>query len=175
MINAGPSKSLTQHRCSYYGRAIPNTKAPRYLQAESEVCVDIGTIFIQVGDGAALVIRCEEDGDGVRLVPAANTEELAEQTIRAVAELGGTLDEDGLYICTNQLQAAAHFPPLSLPTDAITVGEAGTLLWPDASRAERWERLKTLRNAGTLRVYRAGLSEAMRQYVSQAAVMQVAE
>ena len=137
--------------------------------------MDIGMIYIQVTGGTALVVRREEHGSDVRLVPAPNATELADQAARFVATLGGTLEQDGLYISSNQLQAAAAFPPLPLPADALGVGEAGSLLWPDASRGERWERLRALRDAGAVRIYRVGMGEAMRQYVSQAVVEHLAE
>lgn len=132
-------------------------------------------IYIQVQGGTALVVRREEHGSDVRLVPAPNAAELADQAARFVTTLGGTLEQDGLFICTNELQAAAAFPPLPLPADALGIGEAGRLLWPEASRSERWERLRALRDAGAVRVYRVGMGEAMRQYVSQAAVERLAE
>lgn len=137
--------------------------------------MDIGMIYIQVQGGTALIVRREEHGSDVRLVPAPNATELAGQAARVVAGLGGTLDEDGLFICTNELQAAAAFPPLPLPADALGIGEAGRLLWPEASRSERWERLKAMRDARAVRIYRVGLGEAMRQYVSQAVVERLAE
>ena len=105
--------------------------------------MDIGMIVIQVKDGTALVVRCEEDGAGTRLVPASNTSEIADQAARAVAEwFDRTLDEDGLYLCTDQLQAAAEFSPLPLPTDTITMREAGMLLASNTSQQERWERIR---------------------------------
>lgn len=137
--------------------------------------MDIGMIYIQVQGGTALVVRREEHGSDERLVPAVNAAELADDAARFVADLGGTLAQDGLYISSNQLQAAAAFPPLPLPADALGVGEAGRLLWPDASRGERWERLRALRDAGTVRVYRIGINEGTRQFVSWAAVTQVVE
>jgi hypothetical protein len=136
--------------------------------------MDIGMIYIQVTGGTALVVRCEEHGEDVRLVPAVNAAELADQAARVVAGLGGTLEQDGLYISSDQLQAVAAFPPLPLPADAMGVGEAGRLLWPEASRSERWEQLKAMRNAGAVRVYRVGMGEGMRQFVSWGTVARLA-
>lgn len=135
--------------------------------------MDIGMIVIQVKDGTALVVRCEEESTGTRLVPAANAAELADQATRVVAGcFHATLDQDGVYLCTDELQAAAVFPPLPLPADAITMREAGLLLAPNASPQERWARLSTLRNATTLRIYRLGIAHEIKQYVSRSAAEQ---
>lgn len=129
--------------------------------------MEIGVTLIQVKDGVAQVVRCEEDGAGTRLVPAVNAAELADQAAQAVvAGFNRPLDQDGLYLCTEQLQATAAFPSLPLPADAIGSGEAGSLLWPEASRGERWERLKALRDAGAVRVYRVGRGEGTRRFVA---------
>lgn len=135
--------------------------------------MDIGMILIQVQGGTALVVRCEEDGEGGRLLPAANAAELADEAARAVAAwFNATLAGDGLYLCTDQLQAAAQFPPLTLPDDAITLGEAGRLLYPEAPQKERWNRVHEIRTAKTLRIYRVGIAFEMKQYVSRSAAIQ---
>lgn len=137
--------------------------------------MDIGMILIQVKDGMAQVVRCEDDGEGKRLVPAANAAELTEQAARAVASwFNATLEQDGLYLCTDDLQAAAQFPPLALPDDAITLGAAGRLLYPDVSQRERRSRVDTIRTAPTLRIYRVGVAFEMTQYISRAAAIQFA-
>lgn len=137
--------------------------------------MDIGMILIQVKDGIALVVRCEKDGDSQRLAPAANAAELAHQVAQAIAGwFNATLDQDGLYLCPDDLQAAAQFPMLSLPTDAIPLSEAGRLLAPDASQNERWEYTHALRKTGALRVYCIGTGKEIKQYVSRAAAMQFA-
>lgn len=137
--------------------------------------MDIGMILIQVKDGTALVVRCEEDGESKRLAPATNAADLADEAARAVASwFNATLEQDGLYLCTDDLQAAAQFPPLPLPDDTITMREAGMVLAPDASQQERWERLGALRKAATIRIYRVGTGPEIKQYVSRAAVTQFA-
>jgi hypothetical protein len=136
--------------------------------------MDIGMILIQVKDGTAQVVRCEEDGASTRLVPAANAAELADWAARVVASFGATLDLDGRYLCTDDFQAAAQFSPLALPDDAISLGEAGRLLAPNASQQERWERLQRLQKARALRVYRVGIAFESRQYVSRAVAVQLA-
>jgi len=136
--------------------------------------MDIGMILIQVKDGAAQVVRCEEDGEGKRLVPAANVVELTDQAAEAVAAwFNRTLDQDGLYLCTDQLQEAAEFPPLVLPADAITLGVAGRMLYPDVPQRERWKRVHELRTAPMLRIYRVGVAQGMTQYISRAAAKQL--
>lgn len=136
--------------------------------------MDIGMILIQVKDGTAQVVRCEEDGEGKQLVPATNAVELADWAARVVAGFDATLAQDGVYLCTDDLQAAAQFPPLALPADAISLGEAGRLLFPDASQNERWQRLQAMQKARASRVYRVGIAFASRQYVSRGAAMQLA-
>ena len=136
--------------------------------------MDTGMISIQVQGGTVLVVRREEHDSDERFVPAVNATELADQAARVVATLGGTLAQDGLYISSNELQATAAFPPLPLPADAMSVGEAGRLLWPEASRGERWERLKAMRDAGAVRVYRVGMGEGTRQFVSWGTVARLA-
>lgn len=136
--------------------------------------MDIGMILIQVKDGVAQVVRCEEDGTGTRLVPASNESEIAGEIARVLSIRGITLDQDGLYLCTDQLQAAAEFSPLPLPTDTITMREAGMLLAPHTSQQERWKQISALREAATVRIYRVGTGPEVKQYVSRAAVMQFA-
>jgi hypothetical protein len=136
--------------------------------------MDIGMILIQVQNGMAQVVRCEEDGAGTRLVPASNTPEIAGEIARVLGIRGITLAMEGLYLCTDQLQAAAEFSPLPLPTDTITMREAGMLLAPHTSQQERWERISALREAATIRIYRVGTGPEVKQYVSRAAVAQFA-
>lgn len=138
--------------------------------------MDIGMIAIQVKDGAALVVRCEVDADGSeRLTLASNAAQLAEQAARVVAGHGASLDRDGLYLCTDELQAAAQFPPLALPNDAISLREASVLLLPEGTQDERWKRLSALRKARGLRLYRIGIAEGIRLCVSRGDVQRLAE
>lgn len=137
--------------------------------------MDIGMIVIHVQDGIAQVARCEEDGAGTRLVPAANAADLADQAARAVADwFNATLEQESVYLCTDDLQAAAEFSPLPLPSDTITMREAGMLLAPHTSQQERWEQMSALRKAATIRIYRVGTGPEVKQYVSRAAVTQFA-
>lgn len=137
--------------------------------------MDIGMILIQVLDSTAVVVRCEGDGESTELVPAPNAVDLMDDAARAIAVwFNATLEQDGLYLCTNQLQAAAAFPPLALPADAITMRETGMLLAPDGSQQERWERISALQKADMVRIYRVGIGEKMKQYASRAAVVQFA-
>lgn len=75
--------------------------------------IDIGMVIIQVKGGGVIVARCESDGDQVQLVPAANAEQLAEQAVRVVTAQDGTLDEDGCYLCSDELQEGYSVPPWS--------------------------------------------------------------
>lgn len=136
--------------------------------------MDIGMILIQVQNSMAQVVRCEEDGAGTRLVPASNTSEIAGEVARVLDIRGITLAMEGLYLCTDDLQAAAEFSPLPLPTDTITMREAGMLLAPHTSQQERWKQISALREAATVRIYRVGTGPEVKQYVSRAAVTQFA-
>jgi len=92
--------------------------------------MDIGTIVIHLTCGRPVVSRCEDAPTGLHLLPAANAAELAAQATLVLQALGVSRDQDGLYLCSDQLQAAAVFPPLHLPDDAMTYGAARQLLYP---------------------------------------------
>lgn len=154
------------------GEVVPRSER---FWSRGEAAMDIGMIVIQVVDGRPVVVRCEEDGEGKRLMPAMNAAELAERAARVVVVHGTSLDWDGVYLCTDELQAAAQFPPLALPEDAISLREASALLLPDGTQKERWERLSALRKATALRIFRVGIAEEIRQYVSRAEVVRIAE
>ena len=145
------------------------------LMAEKGDRMDIGTIALHVADGTPRVVRCEAAPQGLRLVLALNTALLTEQAQQALAAQGIAGDEDGLYLCPDELQAAAQFPALALPADAITYGTARTILYPDVSTNTGWQRVRRDVEAGHLRVYRVGIGQEMRRYVSRAEVMQRAE
>lgn len=136
--------------------------------------MDIGMIVIQVRNGVAIVARCETDREGDRLIPASNAEQLANTAARFVVGLGGTLDKDGIYLCSDELQAAAVFAPLELPDDAIPYHAARALLYPDVSPNDAWRLAHEHQKAGRIRVYRVGVATEMRQYVSRAAIVQLA-
>lgn len=137
--------------------------------------MDIGMIVIHLAGGGAVVCRCEKERAGMRLTPAANAAELAAQAALALADQGVTLDEAGLYLCPDDLQLAAQLPPLTLPADSITFGAARALLYPEASSNTGWQRVHRDVKAGRLRVWRVGIGQDTRQYVSRAEVLGLVE
>lgn len=135
--------------------------------------MDFGMIVIHVTGGRPVVSRCEEVPGGVALVAATNAAELEGQAARVIEGHGATLSQDGVYLCTDQLQAAAAFGPFVLPADAITYGTARQLLYPQASPNTGWQRVNRDVKAGKLRVWRVGIAQEIRQYVSRAEVMRL--
>ena len=133
--------------------------------------MDIGMIAIQLVDGVARVVRCERVGGELQGVPAHNTAALAQAARQALVAQGVPLDADGYYLCPDTLQAAAQFPPLPLPDDAITLGAACRLLYPDVAPNEAWRRFNAERARRSFTVYRTGVAQETRQYVSQAEVL----
>jgi hypothetical protein len=137
--------------------------------------MDIGMIVILQSAGRAVVSRCEEVPHGIALVPAANAAELEARARLVLQEFGATPSQDGVYLCTDQLQAEAQFGPLVLPADAITYGTARQLLYPDATPNTGWQRVNRDVKAGKLRVWRVGVAQEARQYVSRAEVLRLLE
>lgn len=136
--------------------------------------MDIGMIIIQVQNGRAVIVRCEEDGDGVKLVPALNAQELEARAVRALSVQEVQLDQDGLYLATDNLQSDAAFPPLPLPKDVISYSAARQVLYPERMGEVGWECLRNDIRAGRLRVYRLGVGFETRQYISHAEVARLA-
>jgi hypothetical protein len=137
----------------------------------SEVGMDFGMVVIHVTGGRPVVSRCEAAPGGFALVPATNAVELEAQAAQVLAGHGAGLDQDGVYLCTDQLQAAAAFGPFILPADAITYGAARQVLYPEASPNTGWQRVNRDVKAGKLRVWRVGIAQETRQYVSRAEVL----
>ncbi len=137
--------------------------------------MDIGIVVIHVTGGKALVSRCEEAPNGVRLVPAANAADLEPQAATFMQGLNVSFDQDGIYVCSDALQAAAQFAPLTLPADAITYGQARQLLYPDVSVNTGWQRVRRDAKAGKLRVWRTGIGHESRYYLSRAEVLKLVE
>lgn len=137
--------------------------------------MDIGMIIIHVTGGKPVVSRCEEAPGGMALAPALNAADLEAQAMRVMQGHGATLDQDGVYLCTDQLQAAAQFGPLTLPADAITYAEARQLLYPDVSPNTGWQRVNRDAKAKKLRVWRVGFGQHTRQYLSRAEVVRLLE
>lgn len=137
--------------------------------------MDFGMVVIHVTGGRPVVSRCEEVPGGIALVPAANAGELEAEAARVIAGHRATLTQDGVYLCTDQLQAAAQFGPFVLPADAITYGTARQLLYPEASANTGWQRVNRDVKAGKLRVWRVGIAQETRQYVSRTEVLKLLE
>ena len=137
--------------------------------------MDIGTIVIHVTSGRPVVSRCEEAPTGIRLLPAANAAALAAQATLALDNQGVSLNEEGLYLSSDELQAAAIFPPMELPADAITYGAARTILYPDMIPNTGWQRVRRDVESGKLRVWRVGIGQDRRQYVSRADIMRLVD
>ena len=135
--------------------------------------MDIGMIAIQLVDGVVQVVRCEYVDGNVQAVPARNTAALAQAARQALVAQGVPLDADGYYLCPDTLQAAAQFPPLPLPDDAITLGAACRLLYPDVPSNEAWRRFNAERARRSFTVYRTGVAQETRQYVSRAEVLRL--
>jgi hypothetical protein len=137
--------------------------------------MDIGMIVIQVANGTPIVVRCEAGDDGTRPVPAVNAQELVEQAAGCLQAQGVMLDVDGFYLCSDELQSAAHFEPLPLPDDARPYHTARSFLYPDVSPNDAWKLLHEDRKAGRLTVYRIGVGINTRQYVSEAELVRLME
>lgn len=137
--------------------------------------MDIGMIVIHFTGGRPIVSRCEEAPGGMTLVPALNAADLEAQAMRVMQGHGAPLDQDGVYLCTDQLQAAARFGPLTLPADAITYGTARQLLYPDASPNTGWQKVNRDVKAKKLRVWRVGIGQDTKQYLSRAEVLRLLE
>jgi len=137
--------------------------------------MDIGMIVIHFTGGKPVVSRCEEAPGGMSLVPALNAADLEAQAMRVMQGHGAPLDQDGVYLCTDQLQAAAQFGPLTLPPDAITYGAARLLLYPDATPNAGWQKVNRDVKAKRLRVWRLGVGHDTRQYLSKAEVLRLLE
>lgn len=137
--------------------------------------MDFGMIVIHVTGGRPVVSRCEAVPGGVALVSATNAAALEDQAAQVIAGHGASLDQDGVYLCTDQLQAAAQFGPFVLPADAITYGAARQLLYPEASPNTGWQRVNRDVKAGKLRVWRVGIAQETRQYVSRSEVRKLLE
>lgn len=137
--------------------------------------MDIGMIVIHLAGGVATVSRCEDAPSGVRLVAALNAPALADQAAQVLLDQKVGLSEDGVYLCTDELQAAADFPPLVLPADAITFGEARKILYPEVSPNTAWQRVHRDMKARRFRVYRVGIGQGIRTYVSRSEIEALAE
>ena len=137
--------------------------------------MDIGMIAIQLVGGVVQVVRCEYVDGKVQGVPARNTAALAQAARQALAVQGVAPDADGSYLCPDELQVAAQFPSLPLPDDAITLGAACTLLCPTVTSNEAWRHFNSHRARGAFTVYRTGVAQGTRQYVSRAEVLRLVE
>jgi len=137
--------------------------------------MDIGMIVIHLAVGTPVVSRCEQAPTGTRLIAATNAAALAQAAQKVLHGQGVALHEDGIYLCSDQLQALAEFPPLVLPADAISFGDARAILYPDASYNTGWQRVHRDVEAGRLHVYRVGIGQSTRQYVSRADVQKLAD
>lgn len=137
--------------------------------------MDFGMIVIHLADGRPIVSRCEEVPGGVALVPAANAPDLEAQAMLVLRDLQADFSRDGMYLCTNELQAAAQFGPFVLPADAITYGAARQLLYPGTTSNTGWQKVNRDVKAGKLRVWRVGVGQDTRQYLSRAEVMKLLE
>lgn len=132
--------------------------------------MDYGMIVIHVAGGRAIIARCEDVPGGTALVPATNAAELEHQAALVMKDHGAPLSQDGVYLCSNQLQATAEFGPFVLPADAIGFGAARQLLYPDATPNTGWQRINRDVKAGRLRVWRIGIAQETRRYVSRVEV-----
>ncbi|NJO81560.1 MAG: hypothetical protein HC828_01535 [Blastochloris sp.] len=138
--------------------------------------MDIGMVMIHVTNNKAIVSRWEEAQGGIVFIPALNAAALEHQALEVLEQCHhASLDHDGVYLCTDQLQEAAQFPPFSLPADAITYGEARRLLYPDVAPNTGWQRISRAVQARKLRVWRVGIAMDARRYLSRAEVMQLKE
>lgn len=137
--------------------------------------MDIGMIVIHFTGGRPVVSRCEDAPGGTALVPALNAGDLEAHAMRVMHGHGAPLDQDGVYLCTDDLQAAAQFTPLTLPNDAMTFREARQLLYPDVTSNTGWQRVNRDVKAKKLRVWRVGTGPDVRQYLSRAEVLRLLE
>lgn len=135
--------------------------------------MDIGTIVIHLTHGVPAVVRAESGpAEGIRLVPATNTAALTSEARRVLEAQGVALADDGLYPCPVHLQEAAHFAPLDLPHDLITLAAARDILYPDLHPKTGWARVHQDVAKGRLRAYRVGLGMRAKRFVSRAEVRQ---
>lgn len=132
--------------------------------------MDIGMIVIVVADGVAVVSRCEDSPDGERYVPAHNAMDLAARAAETLTGRGIDLTENGVHLCTDQLQAAAEFPPLRLPDDAAPFRYARETLYPTLSQNEAWPHIHEDMKVRRFLVYRTGIGQEIRTFVSRSEV-----
>ena len=137
--------------------------------------MDVGTIAITLQDGTPLVARCDALPEGLTFVPALNADELVPWARRVLESDGVDMREDGLYLSSNDLSAAARFPPLVLPGDLISYATARELLYPDVARNTGFQRVIRDVSAGRLQTYRIGIGQDMRRFLSRAQVQQLLE
>lgn len=136
--------------------------------------MDIGQIVVHLAHGVTTIARCDESPHGLRLTPAQNAEHLHEQARDWLVSQEIGLNEDGLYLCSDELQIEAQFPPITLPGDAITYAEARDILYPDLSPNAGWQRVHRDAEGGALQVYRVGSPQRVTRYVSRAQVLALA-
>ena len=133
--------------------------------------MDIGMIVIHLVGGRAIVSRCEDSPDGLRLIAALNVDDFMAEAAAALIEDSVELDADGIYLCPDQIQAEAQFPPLALPDDVMSYGEARAMLYPDVSVNAGWEQIHADVKARRLRVYRIGVGQSIRRYAVRQEVL----
>lgn len=132
--------------------------------------MDIGMIVVQLKEGVALVSRYEAGAEGATLVPAHNAADLTAAAAEVLARQQIALHGEGIYLCTDELQAAATFPPLEQPEDICSLREAERLLYPNATSGLAWEQLHEDMRARRIRTYRVGIGQNMRAFASRADV-----
>lgn len=137
--------------------------------------MDFGMVVIHLVSGKPVVSRCEEVPGGIALVPAMNAVALEAQAMRVLRDLQADFSQDGVYLCTNELQTDAQFGPFVLPADAITYGAARQLLYPETTANTGWQKVNRDVKAGKLRVWRVGIGQDTRQYLSRAEVLKLIE
>lgn len=85
-----------------------------------------GTL-IDVRAGRAVIVKLVPQGEGFRLQPASNWQDLQGEALLYVQQVGGYLETAGLYPCPHHLAQRAVWPPEWLapwPTDLLTIAEA---------------------------------------------------
>jgi hypothetical protein len=118
--------------------------------------MDTGDVVLHVVTGVPTVVRCEAATQGWSFIAALNASELCDGARQALEEQGIGLERDGLYPCPLELQTAARFPPLVLPSDLLTPAAARDMLYPDLSPKAGWERVHRAIQTGKLRAYTIG-------------------
>ncbi|HMQ30835.1 MAG TPA: hypothetical protein PKD53_08905 [Chloroflexaceae bacterium] len=131
--------------------------------------MDIGLIVIQHKEGVAVVSRYEAGAEGATLVLAHNAADLTAAAAEVLARQQIALQGESIYLCTDELQAAATFPPLKQPEDICSLREAERLLYPNATSGLAWEQLEDMR-ARRICTYRVGIGQNMRAFASRADV-----